>query len=44
MDTVSENALSELSLPDANVIYYVTGFIAKSLTKSTNCPNSAEIL
>ena len=44
MDTVSEDVLSELSLAGASVVYYVAGFIVKSLRRSTNCPNCLNTL
>ena len=44
MDAVSDDVLLELSLSDANVVYYVAGFIATSLTKNTNCPYCLSIL
>ena len=42
MDVVCEDHVAELSLEDANIVYYVAGFIAKSPFEHRFSPNSRD--
>ena len=44
MDCISEDAVSEMTTADKSIIYYVSGFVSKSIIKHSKCPECENVL
>ena len=44
MDSVSEDAVSEMASADKSILYYVAGFVSKSIIKHCKCTECGNVL